>query len=202
MWAWLNLASLIVSTLLFWFVYARSVGPAALEARIGERSYRVCARYRLAAAVLMSVASANYVLYRLLPLPIELARVFPWPWWVSALAAAVIAIPSGILWWRGVRDAGEETMVPKKEHTLYGGIYEQIRHPQAVGELLTWWVMAFLLHSPFLALYSFVWVGVFYAISAAEERDLVLRYGEPYLAYQQRTGMFLPRRRVEQKEGR
>jgi protein-S-isoprenylcysteine O-methyltransferase Ste14 len=86
-------------------------------------------------------------------------------------------------------------MLPKKTHTLYGGIYKTIRHPQAAGELMTWWVIAFLLHSPFLTIVSFVWVPLFVAACLAEERDLVLRYGEAYRAYRQRTGFVLPKSR-------
>ena len=56
------------------------------------------------------------------------------------------------------------------------------------------WVIAFLCHSPFLVLYSFIWIPVFYWMCMAEERDLVLRYGQPFIKYQQRTGMFLPKR--------
>jgi len=85
-------------------------------------------------------------------------------------------------------------MVVKKEHTLYGGIYQKIRHPQALGEMPFFWVFAFLLHSPFLVLFSFLWVPIFVAVSLAEERDLLLRYGEAYQEYRQRTGFFLPRR--------
>jgi protein-S-isoprenylcysteine O-methyltransferase Ste14 len=58
-----------------------------------------------------------------------------------------------------------------------------------------WWVMAFLLHSPFLALFSFVWVPIFLAACLAEERDLLLRYGEAYEAYRRRKGFLLPRLR-------
>jgi protein-S-isoprenylcysteine O-methyltransferase Ste14 len=193
--AWINLATLVVSAPLFLVFYAKSVRPAALEIEIGEAAYRRCARYRSVAAVLMFVASANYVVYYFYPLPVGLPRTFPWSWWVSAVVAVLIALPSGYLWCRGVRDAGEETMVPKKEHTLYGGIYERIRHPQAAGELMMWWVMAFFLHSPFLALFSPVWVPIFCAVSLAEERDLIIRYGAAYEAYRQSTGFFLPKLR-------
>jgi protein-S-isoprenylcysteine O-methyltransferase Ste14 len=129
--------------------------------------------------------------------PIPLPLTFPWHWWVSALIAVLIALPFGYLMWRGIKDAGTETMTPKKEHTLYGGIYEKIRHPQAVGEVAIWWVMAFLLHSPFLALFSFAWLPVWAAFCWAEERDLVLRYGEAYEAYRRRTPAFIPKRQRE-----
>jgi protein-S-isoprenylcysteine O-methyltransferase Ste14 len=191
--AWVNFALLVVSALLFLLFYARSARPAALEREIGDVAYHRCARYRSIAAALIFIASANYVVYYFFPLPVGLPRMFPWPWWVSAVAAALIALPSGYLWYRGVRDAGEETMVPKKEHTLYGGVYEKIRHPQAAGELVIWWVMALFLHSPFLALFSFVWVPIFYAVCLVEERDLHIRYGEAYEAYRQRTGFFFPK---------
>ena len=96
---------------------------------------------------------------------------------------------------RGVKDAGAETMRPDPEHTLYGGIYERIRHPQAVGELSLWWVLAFLVHSPFLVLFSFVYVPVWYYFCVAEERDLVIRYGAAYDDYRRRTGFWLPKKR-------
>lgn len=193
--SWTNLAVLVLSTLLFLYFYVRSAGPAALEARIGPRAYELCSRYRLVASALMTVATVDYVIYFFYPLPIPLPIAFPWPWWVSGLIALAIAIPSGYLFWRGVKDAGEETMIVRKEHTLYSGIYQKIRHPQAMGELPFWWVVAFLLHSPFLALYSLVWIPIFVAICIAEERDLVIRYGKAYEEYRSRTGFMLPRRR-------
>jgi protein-S-isoprenylcysteine O-methyltransferase Ste14 len=193
--AWANVTALVLSTLLFTLFYVKSAGPAALEARIGPRAYALCARYRVIASVLMTVATVNYVIYFFYPLPIPLPAAFPWPWWVSALIALAIAIPSGYLFIRGMRDAGEETMIPQKDHALYGGIYEKIRHPQAAGELPLWWVVAFLLHSPFLVLYSLVWIPIFVGICVAEERDLVLRYGKAYEEYRARTGFLIPRKK-------
>ena len=193
--AWINFAILVLSTLLFLYFYVRSAGPAALEARIGPRAYPLCTRYRFAAFAFMCVATANYVMYFFYPLPVPIPRTFPWAWWVSALIALAIAVPSGYLFFRGIKDAGEETMIVRQDHSLYGGIYEKIRHPQAGGELPFWWVLAFLLHSPFLAIYSLVWIPIFVAISLAEERDLVIRHGEAYEEYRERTGLLLPKRK-------
>ena len=191
--AWINFAVLVVSTLLTRVFYVKSAGPADLEAKIGPSAYQRCTRYRLIASVFMTVASINYVVYFFFPLPLPLAATLPWPWWVSALIAAAIAVPSGYVFYRGLQDAGEETIIVKKEHTMYGGIYEKIRHPQALGELPFWWVIAFLLHSPFLVLYSLVWIPIFVLMCLAEERDLLVRYGEAYEEYMQRTGRFFPR---------
>lgn len=193
--AWINFAVLVASTLLTLYFYVRSVGPAALEKKIGPAAYARCTRYRFVASGFMGIATANYVIYFFYPLPLPLPQSFPWPWWVSALIAVVIALPSGYLLWRGMRDAGEETMIVKAEHTLYGGIYQKIRHPQALGEMPLWWVIAFLLHSPFLVLYSTVWIPVFVVMCWAEERDLVIRYGQAYEEYRERTGFLIPKRR-------
>ena len=191
--AWINLIILIIATFLTLYFYVKSVGPAALEQKIGLAAYKKCTQYRFLSGLLMGVVTINYIVYIFYPLPIPLAPTFPWSWWVSVLIAVVIAIPSGYVWIRGMKDAGEETMLVKKEHSMYGGIYQKIRHPQAVGELPFWWVIAFLLHSPFLVLYSFVWIPIFIAMSLAEERDLLIRYGKAYAQYQKRTGFMFPK---------
>jgi hypothetical protein len=80
------------------------------------------------------------------------AAQVPWGWPVSIGVGILIEIPSCYLFYKGMKDAGKETMVPKKEHTLYQGIYKKIRHPQALGEVMLWWVLAFFLNSPLLGI--------------------------------------------------
>lgn len=197
--AWLNLGLLVGAMALTLLFYVLSVRPAALEQRIGPGAYRRCARYRLVAGAMMGLETVAYVIYFFYPLPLPLPRAFPWPWWVSAVIAAAIALPAGYLVVRGMLDAGEEAMVPKKEHTLYGGIYRRVRHPQA-WEGALWLTIAFLLHSPFLVLFSLLWLPVEYAMVMAEEPDLVRRYGQAYEAYRRRTPAFLPRLRRAPEE--
>ncbi len=193
--AWINFISMIVSALLCGYFYVKSAGPAALEKKIGEIAYRRCSHYRLIAAIFMSLAIVNYVIYYFYPLALPLPQTFPWDWWISILIGILIAIPGGYIWFRGMKDAGEETMLTKKEHTLYGGIYKKIRHPQALGEITYWWVAAFLLNSPFLALFSFIWIPIFYIMCRAEEKDLEIRYGKKYLEYKRKTGFIIPKRK-------
>lgn len=119
---WVNFFILIGAALLFLYFYVKSVEPATLEKKFGEIAYAKCSRYRLIAAVFEMVAIINYIVYFFYPLPIPLPRTFSWDWWLSAVVAIVIAIPGGYLWFRGMKDAGEETMIVKKQHTLYGGI--------------------------------------------------------------------------------
>jgi protein-S-isoprenylcysteine O-methyltransferase Ste14 len=57
---------------------------------------------------------------------------------------------------------------------------------------LLWFTVAFLLNSPCLVLYSFLWLLVEYVMVMAEERDLVIRSGQACVDYRRRTGVFLP----------
>ena len=192
--AWINFTILLLATALTVIYYVKSAGPAALEQKIGVEAYTKCTRYRALSGVFMTLAGVNYVVYAFYPVPLPLPRIFAWPYWISALIAVVIAIPSGILWGWGMKDAGEETMLVKKEHTLYSGIYQKIRHPQAAGEVWYWWVFAFLCNSPFLVIYSIIWLPLFHLMSKAEERDLLIRYGDSYKAYMENTGMYFPKK--------
>ena len=193
--AWTNFAVLIVSVFLFTHFYVKSVGPAALEKEIGEVAYARCKRYRIIASAFEIVVLANYVVYSFYPLPVPLPDTFPWGWWISLLIGIVILIPSGYLMWRGLQDAGQESLAPKKEHRLFRGIYTKIRHPQATGEVGLWWVVAFVLDSPFLAIFSLIWAPIFYIMCKAEERDLVIRFGDTYSEYRKNTGFLIPKRK-------
>ena len=192
---WINFIVLVVSTVLFLYFYVKSVSPAQLEKKMGETAYPKCKTYRLIAGGFEGITVINYIIYFFYPLPLGLPLVLPWPWLVSVLIAILILIPSLYLMMIGIRDAGEETLEPKKEHTLYDGIYETVRHPQAIGESVLWFQFAFFINSPFLVLYSFIWIPIFYIMCIAEERDLVIRYGDPYLDYRDRVGFLIPKRK-------
>jgi protein-S-isoprenylcysteine O-methyltransferase Ste14 len=192
---WVNIIVLVLVTFLFLYFYVKSVSPAQLEKKIGDEAYQKCKRYRMIAGALEGVTIINYVIYFFYPLPIALPLVLPWSWLASILIAILILIPGLYIMMIGIKDAGKETLEPRKEHTLYGGIYETVRHPQAIGESVLWFPFAFFLNSPFLVLYSFIWIPVFYIMCIAEERDLVIRYGDPYLEYRARVGFLIPKRR-------
>jgi len=195
---WINLGVLLLSTIMYLFFYVKSASPAHLEQKIGESAYAKCARYRIIAAIFSFIAIANYIVYYFYPLPIGLPHFLPWDWWISIVIGIAIIIPSMYLMYIGTRDAGEEAMVPKKEHTLYGGIYETIRHPQALGEYFLWLPIALWINSPFLVLYSLVWIPIYYLMCIGEEKDLVIRYGQPYIEYRDRVGFIIPKRRKKQ----
>jgi methanethiol S-methyltransferase len=198
MFAWINFAILLFSSILFFFFYMRSASPAGRE-RMGEpRAYQTCFYDRLVSGAFELVITANFILYLLYPLPTPLPNQFPWAWWISAVIAALIGIPATLLMMAGLRDAGEEAIRPKKEHVMYGGIYARLRHPQAVGEVFIFPALAILLHSPFLTVFSLIYFPIFMLLCYTEEQDLLLRYGDSYVEYCKRTGAFWPKNAFDQ----
>lgn len=192
--AWINFASLIVALVMFLLFYIKSVSPAAMEKKIGEIAYKRAGQYRLVASILMFVIFANYILYYFYPLPLPFPKTFAWGWTISIVIGVFITLLGGSLMYRGIKDAGEETMTPKKSHTLYGGIYNYLRHPQALGEVAIWWAVAFFLNSPFLVIWSFLFIPIYALMCFYEEKDLIIRYGETYRNYRDNTGFFIPRK--------
>jgi len=193
--SWINFLILILSTALMTFFYIKSVYPATLSQKIGLKAYARCAYYRITASFFELVTILNYLFYFFLPLPLNFPQFFIWDYWISIFIALVILTPSLYIMLKGVKDAGREALFPDKDHTLYSGIYEKIRHPQALGEAFIWWSVALIFNSPFLLLYSIIWIPIFYWFCRSEEEDLIVRYGEPYIEYKKRTGMFFPKRK-------
>jgi protein-S-isoprenylcysteine O-methyltransferase Ste14 len=141
----------------------------------------------------MGIILITQIIYFYYPLPIDFPLFFPWNYWISILITILIAVPSSLIIFKGIHKAGEETIKPSRKHSLYGGIYNTIRHPQAIGEIGIWWIVPFLLNSPFLGVFSLIWIPIFYCFCVYEEEDLKLRYGEAYIEYKKRTGMFFPK---------
>jgi protein-S-isoprenylcysteine O-methyltransferase Ste14 len=192
---WLNLIVLIASTIASLYFYLKSVQPAKLEQEIGEIAYEKCERYRIYSSIPFCIFFISYVVYVFYPLPLPIPNELPWDYSISIILAVLIAIPSFALMGFGVRAAGEETLSPKKKHEMYCGIYNKIRHPQSLGEVWMGLLLALALNRTFLLLFSFVWIPVFYYMSVVEERDLILRYGESYIKYRERVGMYFPKRK-------
>ena len=189
----INFILMLITAFIVLITYIKSASPARLEQKIGKKAYKISGRYRLISSFFMFIHLGQYGIYYFYPLHNGIPQFFPWNWQISIIIAVVIAIPSGYIWFRGTKDAGEETIIPKKEHHMYGGIYQKIRHPQAAGEVWYWFVFAFLLQSPFLAAFSIIWIPIFIIMCLSEEKDLVLRYGNEYVKYREKTGFFLPK---------
>jgi protein-S-isoprenylcysteine O-methyltransferase Ste14 len=191
---WINLMVLFFSTILLTTFYILSVGPAAREKIIGPTAYSICAKYRKISGMFKGVITVNMVLFSIYPLPEPGPAHFPWPWWVSNLIGLAIGIPAFTLMMISEKHAGEEVLTPKKEHGRYGRIYRKIHHPQAAGEVWLFPAIALLLHSPFLVIFSLVYFPCFLLFCWAEDKDLILRFGDPIVEYIRNTPAFLPKR--------
>ena len=191
---WINFGVMVICSIIMFILYLLSSRPGQLEKKIGKEAYQRCGRYRMIASIFELIVFGTYVVYSYYPLPLGLPENFPWDYWISIVLALAIGLPSGYLMLRGVLDAGEESMLPRKKGKLFGGIYKKIRHPQAMGELPIWWSLSLFLNSPFLALYSVIWIPLFVAMALYEEKDLEIRFGEKYRTYKANTGFIIPKK--------
>lgn len=190
--AQINLILMVGFTLLFVTLYNRSVSPAALEKNMGEKAYTYCGKIRAIAITFLLLVMATYFVFDFYPFTFGLPEKFSLPYWALALIAVIIAIPTTYMVVTGMKDAGDEAVKPSQDSQMFGGIYERIRHPQT-WEYGFFFVVAFFLNSPFLVIYSFIWLPLMYIMMRAEERDLLIRYGAAYEEYMKTTGRLLPK---------
>lgn len=189
----LNLILMVSFTLLFVVLYNRSVSPAALEKKMGPEAFAYCGRLRAISITFLVLVMATYIFHDFFPITFGLPEKFDLPYWVLALIAVIIAVPTTYMVVTGMKDAGDEAAKPSKDSQMFGGIYERIRHPQT-WEYGYYFVVAFLLNNPFLVLYSLVWFPLMYIMMRAEEKDLLIRYGAAFEEYMNTTGRLLPKK--------
>lgn len=192
--AWFIITFMFVLIAIFTGLYIRSVSPASLELKYGERAYMHCGRVRGISILILVLVMISYLVYDIFPLPIPHMENFPWPYLVSVILAILITIPTTYMVVTGMKDAGEEAIQPDKESGIFKGIYQQIRHPQT-WEYFYFFAIALLLDNPFLLVFSFVWLPLMYLMMRAEEKDLLIRLGDEYKEYMRRTGRLLPKRK-------
>ena len=167
--------------------------PAHLEEKVGEKAWKDCKRFRSYSTVILSILVIQIFLWVWFPIPGLTIIVHPNPL-IPILLGAILAIPLTAILMQGIRDAGKETMSPSQDTELFGGIYKHIRHPQMVGELPWFIIIALFLNSLFLVLYSiFALLISFPIIIHYEEKDLVKRFGAQYVEYRKRTGCIFPK---------
>jgi protein-S-isoprenylcysteine O-methyltransferase Ste14 len=115
-------------------------------------------------------------------------------WWIGIVVSLVIFIPGGIIVFKGVRDAGKETLTPSKDTQMYGGIYKYIRHPQTTGEMPMFPAFGLIVNSWFMVAILTIFILIYVPIiQYFEEKDLIERFGDSYVEYQKTTGAFFPK---------
>jgi len=98
------------------------------------------------------------------------------------------------IWIKGAIDAGKEAMEPSQSTEMFGGIYNYIRHPQTVGEMPWFVIIALFMNSLFLTIWAIIMIIIVTPIIIHyEEKDLIKRFGDEYREYQKRTGAVIPK---------
>ncbi len=157
--AWINVIILIVATVLGLYFYVKSANPEKLD-RLDRQSNQNnqsqslnSIRYQTWAELLMTLVGINYIVYFLYPIPLSIPQIFPWSWWVSAAIATAIAVLSIYCWW--------QALVEKTIPRIILGNHNSIYQSQVISDLTFWLVLGFLLHSPFLVLFSLAWIPLY-----------------------------------------
>ena len=143
-------------------------------------------------------------------------------WWLShpALPKPDIELPVkfpvepviGILWWAGLAigialiavgvmlaHAAEKTHRESRHHPTKitklntTGLYARIRHPIYLGGLFLNFGIVFILRSLWMFVPAILFCLVMYFEARQEEKYLIDKFGEEYIEYKARTGMFLPK---------
>jgi protein-S-isoprenylcysteine O-methyltransferase Ste14 len=108
---------------------------------------------------------------------------------VSLLASAPLFIsPFIILAKHGKRDAGQTYM--ETSVVVSQGPYGIIRHPQYLGYMFLNLGFALVTQTWLAAVFGAVSIGLFIAFAVQEEKLLIARFGESYLAYCRRVPRF------------
>jgi protein-S-isoprenylcysteine O-methyltransferase Ste14 len=133
---------------------------------------------------------------RLLPLPWPLPSGLSW-----LIATPLITIGVGVTAWSVSHfQKVKGTPVPfnPPPALVMTGPYQFVRNPMLTGVFLILFGIGFAIKSlSLVVLFTplFVWANV-WELKEIEEPELVKRLGEDYVAYQQRTPMFMPRIRL------
>ncbi len=179
---------IFIGTLGFSIFYIISLQPAALSSRIGDKAYKICGFLRMIAMVFEMAAIAGYILF-VFGDKLNYAILKDNEMIIRIAGAAVTGLTVGFTLY-SAKVAGWEAAVPNKESNLYGGIYNYMRHPQTLGEMLSWFGIAMILNSLTLLVYSIIWIPLFYSYTVLEDNDLALRFGDEYTEYSKRVGAF------------
>ncbi|HUF25038.1 MAG TPA: isoprenylcysteine carboxylmethyltransferase family protein, partial [Vicinamibacterales bacterium] len=124
----------------------------------------------------------------------------PLPGWTRWTGAVLAAAGAALLVWtfRSLGPNLTDTVVTRREHTLVlRGPYRRVRHPLYDSAALLTLGVSLMAANWFLLAAGAVVFGLLIIRTRVEEEHLVARFGDSYLVYTQRTGRFLPRRRMK-----
>ncbi|MBW2369569.1 MAG: hypothetical protein JRH15_16990 [Deltaproteobacteria bacterium] len=189
---WANFALMVGATILFMYLYALSVQPFKRQKRIGDAAWQQCTRLRWYALFFEVIQLVCMALWIWIPVPVADQIIPDFKFRIPIIA--IISIPFWIILFAGAIHSGKESMFPSSQTELFKGIYRYCRHAQCTGEFPIFLLYAVALNSWVLVAFVIVFAVSFFSIIILyEEKDLVLKYGNQYKAYQKQTGAFFPK---------
>ena len=193
----ISLAMIITGTVFLSILYIISVQPASLALRIGDKAYYLCGILRFEAFFFEMLIIAGYITFiysDLYVFPIMQSNVIT----IRIIGVLVTLVTLGFMF-IGVRYAGKEAAVPQKDSKLYQGIYNYMRHPQTLGEMLSFFGISLILNSWTLFIYSILFIPLFISYTIIEDNDLAVRFGKSYIDYTKHVGIFWKKRSAKVK---
>lgn len=179
---------------LFSILYTVSVQPKGLSLRIGKRAYRQCGVLRALAMIFEAVTLVGYVLFAFTT---TLNIRFGAGGSIAVrIAGGVFAVLCLSFMTYATVKGGRESATPSEDTELHHGIYDHMRHPQTLGEMLSWLGISMALDSVTLLVFSVIWIPIFIGFTVVEDNDLALRFGDEYLEYSKRVGLFWKKRHI------
>lgn len=125
------------------------------------------------------------------------------PEWLRWSGVVLGVIAGGLLVW-AFANLGKnltDTVVTRKAHTLVSsGPYRWVRHPFYDAVALFTLANALATANWFILLTGVVVVTLMVIRTRTEEEKLLLRFGDSYRAYVDRTGRFLPKMKIRSRE--
>ena len=192
--ALINFSSLIISCFIMGYTYIISIQPQKRFEKRGDKAWKECKIFRSIGGFFEMISVINLILWIWFPLPILSEWKVSENIWAGIIIGIIIMVPCLIIMGKGIIDAGSETLSPSKDTEMYGGIYNYIRHPQSLGEFPLFIAISFMLNSWFLVLISVIFIVIYMPIMIFfEEKDLILRFGDKYITYKEKTGALFPK---------
>lgn len=189
--ALVNGITIIISTIGLAYFYGQSVNPRCKYGELDEAIIKKCGDYRLIAGLFETIILIGYIIFYFIQIPqsIDVFNHFIYP----IIILVLLLIPAIFLYIKGIKDAGEETLKPQVDNPMFGGIYSKMRHPQTTATVLFYFAIAFGSNQLFLILYTILLSMVYIYITYLEEDDLIIKYGDDYRKYREKTGRFIPK---------
>lgn len=194
-----NFFSLLLSSILSFYFYIRSVMPFTLQRRIGEKAWKICNLYRILADIFWTILIVNLTLWIWFPLE-YISYPITENYLLLLITSLILLVPFIAITIKAVMDAGTETVKTSEKTEMYGGIYNYIRHPQISGATPIILLICCLLNSLILLIiFTILMLIIIPIVIHYEERDLIIRFGEIYREYQKKVGSIIPKFRNKKK---